>query len=87
MWNNGRQPFTSLLKVLLVKAAKVLRETRTPPPLVKARCRVWCAGRTWLKASHTVALIILLGLELRWTLVCLDKWSLRANFFSHREHS
>lgn len=37
--------------------------------------------------NHTVALIILLGLELRWTLVCLDKWSLRANFFSHSEHS
>lgn len=37
--------------------------------------------------GHTVVLMILLGLELRWTLVCLDKWSLRANFFSHSEHS
>lgn len=34
-----------------------------------------------------VALIILLGRELRCTLVCLDKWSLRANFFSQSEHS
>ncbi|KAF3855780.1 hypothetical protein F7725_016503 [Dissostichus mawsoni] len=36
---------------------------------------------------HMVALRILPGLELRWTLVCLDRWSLRANFFSQREHS
>lgn len=47
-------------------------------------CRAAFRG---LAEDHTVALIILLGLELRWTFVCLDRWSLRANFFSHSEHS
>lgn len=66
-------------------APKVLRESRSP--LVRARPGWMGAGFRASWRCHTVALIILLGLELRWTLVCLDKWSLRANFFSHSEHS
>lgn len=45
---------------------------------------------TWIEAwvrCQTVDLIIFPGLELRWTFMCLDKWSLRANFLSHSEHS
>lgn len=61
---------------------KVLRETQMLPATVDS-----LAVLAWWQCLQIIAWTIRLGLELRCTLVCLDKWSLRANFFSHKEHS